>query len=161
MVSNIISQSPTLLRTMGAERINWTLLNLVWSILHIESLYKRFLAQELSTTVNVRSQVASKSIFAELTHHHLWHGSIPDLSHTREFVQNCCYTIPKVKFISSIHALMLLSWWDTHRRANDKIDGFRVQEIHFVNICKIFFRKRFSKAVSHGRTLKYSKSIKK
>ena len=79
-----------------AERMNRTLLNLVPSMLHHHNIPKKFWAEALSTAVNVRNRVTSRALPQNVTPHHLWHGSKPDLSHMRVFGSKCWYVTPSI-----------------------------------------------------------------
>lgn len=63
-----------------------------------KGLENKFWAKVLSTAVYIRNREISKAILSDVTSHHHWHESIPDLRHTQEFREKCGYTNRKVKF---------------------------------------------------------------
>ena len=72
-----------------AERLNRTLMDLVRTMIHAKRLPKEFWAEALSTAVYIRNRVTSKALPKNKTPHHLWHGSRPNLGHTRVFGSKC------------------------------------------------------------------------
>lgn len=80
-----------------AERMNRTLMDLVRSMLHHKNMDRHFWAEALSTAVYIRNRVTSHGLPANITPHHLWMGSAPDLSHLRVFGSRCWYILPRAK----------------------------------------------------------------
>lgn len=80
-----------------AERMNRTLINLVRSMLQAKDVGKSFWAEALQTAVYIRNRVTSSSLPPNITPHHLWYSSPPDLSHARVFGCQCYYVLPKMK----------------------------------------------------------------
>ncbi len=77
-----------------AERMNRTLMNLVRSMLHHKGIEKKFWAEALATAVYVRNRVTSRGLPPNITPHHLWMGSAPNLEHIRVFGSRCWYVLP-------------------------------------------------------------------
>eukprot|EP00171_Calliarthron_tuberculosum_P002468 IDg2468t1 len=65
--------------------------------MHHRGVAKRFWAEALSTAVYVRNRVTSRSLSADTTPHHIWHGTPPDVSRMRVFGSKCWYVIPQSK----------------------------------------------------------------
>eukprot|EP00171_Calliarthron_tuberculosum_P001057 IDg1057t1 len=68
-----------------AERMNRTLLNLARSMLHHKGIDKKFWAEAISTAVYIRNRVTSRALPSNTTPHHIWHNSVPNVSHLRVF----------------------------------------------------------------------------
>ncbi len=111
-----------------AERMNRTLLDLVRSMLHGKSMDKRFWAEALQTAVYIRNRVVSRALAENITPHHHWHGTAPDLSHCRIFGSKCFYVLPKCKvrkldmrsrralFIGYLESTKGYKLWDLEKR---------------------------------------------
>ena len=78
-----------------SERFNRTILDLVRSMLSHRGVPKCFWAEALSTAVHIRNRVTSSALPPNITPHHIWKNSVPDLSNLRVFGCKCWYTVPK------------------------------------------------------------------
>lgn len=78
-----------------AERMNRTLLNHARAMLQSKNLNKSFWAEALQTSVYIRNRIPCSALPNNITPHHLWHKSTPDLSHIRVFGCKCFYVVPK------------------------------------------------------------------
>ena len=76
------------------ERLNWTLMDLIRSMLLTKHLPKQFWAESLATAVYARNRVTSRALPKNTTSHHIWHGKEPNLEHVGVLGCQCRYKIP-------------------------------------------------------------------
>ncbi len=77
--------------------MNRTLMNLVRSMLYHKGIEKQFWAEALGTAVYLRNRMTSRGVPQNVTPHHLWMGSAPNLEYIRVFHHDVSTYCPVTK----------------------------------------------------------------
>lgn len=102
-IKHELTSSSTTQQNGVAERLNWTLLDFMRSILCHKGLPKALWVEALSTAVYIRNRVTGRALRSNTTPFYLWTNQVPMLSHVRVPGSKCWYVLPK-RHVQKLHS---------------------------------------------------------
>jgi hypothetical protein len=88
-----------------AERMNRTLMNMVWPMLLKSKIPAPFWAEALNTAVKIRNRLPTSSLPDHISPHQAWFGIVPTIDYFRQFGCTAYVTIHKLKHKVDTRAL--------------------------------------------------------